>query len=88
MAFLFQNCNYIFTFQKPSERKNVYCFYKTSNSLWLRLGPMKIEIKSQDMVNVVIKDLLYSKECEQIVKSNTSNRCTKLQPAVANRLAA
>ena len=30
---------------------------------------MKIEIKSQDMVNVVIKDLLYSKECEQIVKS-------------------
>ena len=30
---------------------------------------MKFEIKSHDMVNAVIKDLLYSHECERIVES-------------------
>ena len=30
---------------------------------------MKIEIKSRDMVNSVIKDLLYAHECDQIIKA-------------------
>ena len=30
---------------------------------------MKIEIKSRNMVNAVIKDLLYAHECDQIIRS-------------------
>ena len=42
------------------------CYYQSSNSKWLKLGPMKIQINSQDFMHLIIKDLLYNHECDQI----------------------
>ena len=42
------------------------CFLRGSSSDWLRLGPMKIEIHSQNPYHAVIKELIYPHECDKI----------------------
>ena len=54
--------------QTPQEMANLSCFYTHSTSHWLRLGPMKIEINSQDPAHVVIKDLMSDSECDDITE--------------------
>ena len=42
------------------------CILTRSSSDWLRLGPMKIEIHSQNPYHSVIKELLYPHECDKL----------------------
>ena len=55
-------------FQTPQERANLRCFYSNSDSDWLRLGPMKIQINSHDPAHAVIKDFFYERECDETTK--------------------
>ena len=42
------------------------CFFSTSESSWLLLGPMKTQLNSHDPYIVKVKDLLYDHECDGI----------------------
>ena len=44
------------------------CFLVASNSKWLRLGPMKIEINSANPFHSVIKELIYPNESDKMKK--------------------
>jgi len=52
----------------PLERANLRCFYSNSDSEWLRLGPMKIQINSHDPAHAVIRDFFYERECDETTK--------------------
>ena len=42
------------------------CFFSTSDSDWLRLGPMKTQVYSHDPYIINVKSLLYENECDGI----------------------
>ena len=42
--------------------------YEFASSDWLRLGPMKIQVNSENPSNLVIKELIYQHECDQMQK--------------------
>jgi len=50
------------------ELAQLRCFYADSNSDWLHLSPMKIQINSYDPVHATIIQLLYDDECNAITK--------------------
>jgi hypothetical protein len=41
--------------QTPDEDKDLYCFYGHNHSPWLRLGPMRMELKNFDPYIAVIR---------------------------------
>ena len=47
-------------------RSKLYCFYVSSTSMWLSLGPMKVQMNSNDMFHAEIKELLYGSECDKL----------------------
>lgn len=52
---------------KMSENtKGLKCFRAHANSEWLHLGPMKIQTNSHNPFHAVIKELLFTHECENI----------------------
>ena len=52
--------------QLPAKRAHLRCFYASATSDWLRLGPMKIQLNSDNPYHVTIKELMYNNECDQI----------------------
>lgn len=46
----------------------MYCFYAHNDSPWLRLGPMRLELKNRDPYVAVIRQLLYPHECNNVTK--------------------
>ena len=48
------------------DKKALRCFHASAVSDWLRLGPMKIQVNSNDPYHAVIKELVYYHECDQI----------------------
>ena len=44
------------------------CFYAHSNSDWLKLGPIKVEINSYDPFHATIRNLLFDHECDQMTQ--------------------
>ena len=50
----------------PDDTKNSKCIYTSATSNWLRIGPMKIQINSDDPYHAVIKELIYHNECDRI----------------------
>ena len=54
-------------FQSLTERSTLRCTF-ISNSYWLRIGPMKIQINSLDPFHLTVKELLYNHECDEIKK--------------------
>ena len=56
-------------FQTPEERKDLRCVFSTSNSSWLLLGPMKIQVNSHDPYDVTVKSLVHENECDDITAS-------------------
>ena len=65
---LFFHCYYSisFTFKSPEERKNLRCLFSSSDSSWLRLGPMKIQVHWNNPSIFSIKELLSRHECTAI----------------------
>ena len=51
---------------------NIKCTYFSSSSQWLRLGQMKLQVNSVDPFQAIIKNLLFSHECDEII-SNFEN---------------
>ena len=54
--------------QSANETKDLKCFFAHAGSPWLRLGPMKIELQSKQPYVAVIRELMYSHECDEITK--------------------
>lgn len=48
--------------------RKLKCFYGTSDSVWLKIGPFKIEENSHDPYHVIIHDMLYDNECDKITQ--------------------
>ncbi len=46
----------------------LHCKYVHGSSAWLRLAPIKLEINSFDPYHVVLRELLYDHECDDITK--------------------
>ena len=55
-------------FQNATETKDLKCFYGHSNSPWLRLGPIKIEVQNKEPYLAVLRELLYPHECDNITQ--------------------
>lgn len=55
-------------FQNETELKDLKCFYADNDSPWLKLGPMKIEMQNLKPYLVVIRELMYPNECDEITK--------------------
>ena len=70
-----------FDFQTPKEREKLRCFFSTSDSSWLLLGPMKIQLNSLDPYHVTIKNIMYEHECDGIIAALGS----KLRPWHGNK---
>lgn len=49
--------------------KDLKCFYGHNESPWLKLGPLKIEIQNFEPYIAVIRELMFSHECDDITKS-------------------
>ena len=60
--------NFNVCFQNASETKDLKCFYGHSNSPWLRLGPIKIEVQNKEPYLAVLRELLYPHECDNITQ--------------------
>ena len=56
------------TFRNETELKDLKCFYSDNNSPWLALGPLKIEMQSHEPYLVVIRELMYPHECDEITQ--------------------
>ena len=52
--------------QNPRERKDLNCYFSSSKSSWLRLGPMKIQLNWENPYIISIKQFMSSKECNEI----------------------
>ena len=52
----------------PEEDKDLRSFYAHNNSPWLRLGPMKVEVRNKKPYLAVLRGLLYDHECDKITK--------------------
>ena len=58
---------FLFLYLKnPEERKNLRCLFSSSDSSWLRLGPMKIQVHWNNPSIFSIKELLSTHECSAI----------------------
>ena len=62
-------------YQTKTERAHLRCFPGWSNSPWLKLGPMKIELAWTDPQIVTFHELLYDEECDSL----TYNLSAKLK---------
>ena len=60
--------NFDIFFQNATETKDLKCFYGHSNSPWLRLGPIKIEVQNKEPYLAVLRELLYPNECDNITQ--------------------
>ena len=60
--------NFDVCFQNATETKDLKCFYGHSNSPWLRLGPIKIEVQNKEPYLAVLRELLYPNECDNITQ--------------------
>ena len=58
--------NLLFYFQNASETKDLKCFYGHNNSPWLRLGPIKLEVQNKSPYIAVLREILFSHECDNI----------------------
>lgn len=54
------------TFTGPEKDAEMKCIFAHNGSPWLRLGPMKLEIKSKEPYIAVIRELMYPHECDNI----------------------
>lgn len=53
-------------FRNASEDKDLKCFYAHNNSPWLRLAPIKIDMQNHEPYIAVIRELMYTHECDGI----------------------
>ena len=53
-------------FQIPQQNTHMRCFYSNGGSDWLRLGPMKVELISEEPYVAVIRQVLFEDECDKI----------------------
>ena len=56
------------TFRNETELKGLKCFYADNNKPWLKLGPMKMELQNYDPYVVVIRELMFPNECDEITE--------------------
>ena len=56
------------TFRNETELKELKCFYAHNDSPWLRLGPVKIEMQNFEPYVAVIRELMFSNECDEITE--------------------
>ena len=54
--------------QNASEDKDLKCFYGHNEKAWLKLGPIKIEMKSFEPYIAVLRELMYPNECDEITE--------------------
>lgn len=52
--------------QDPKEEADLKCFFAHSGSSWLRLAPIKVEMKNKEPYLVVLRELMYPHECDNI----------------------
>ncbi len=52
--------------QLPSEDADLFCTFAHNDSPWLRLAPIKIELRSKVPYLVLIHDLMADHECNNI----------------------
>ena len=55
-------------FKGPEEDKDLGCFYGDNGSPWLRLGPIKVEVKNKNPYIAVLRELLFEHECDNITQ--------------------
>ena len=54
--------------QKPEDDKDLRCFYGSNGSPWLRLAPIKVEVKSREPYVAVLRELMFHHECDNITR--------------------
>ena len=52
--------------QNASEDKDLKCFYAHNNSPWLRLAPIKVDMQNHEPYVAVLRELMYTHECDGI----------------------
>ncbi len=56
------------TFRNATEDKDLHCFYAHNDSPWLKLAPIKVELKSFDPYVAVFRELMLPHECDSITE--------------------
>lgn len=56
------------TFRKPEDDKDLRCFYGSNGSPWLRLAPLKVEVRNHEPYVAVLKELMFHHECDNITR--------------------
>ena len=52
----------------PEEDKDLRCLYGHGGSDWLRLGPLKVEVRSKVPYVAVLRELMFESECDNITQ--------------------